>query len=256
MILVLSPSKTLDFETPPPSDSHTPPEFLAEAARLIAHLKPLSAVELARLMGISDKLAELNRLRFQNWAAPFTPENAKQALFAFKGDVYDGLQADDFDADDITIAQGCLRILSGLYGLLRPLDLIQPYRLEMGCRLPNSQGNNLYEFWGDRITEAVNEIAAAGPLINLASAEYFKAVKPKQLHMPVVTPVFQDFKSGVYKIIGFYAKVARGLMARFVIKNRIDAVDALKDFAEDGYRFDPTHSDAKKLVFRRKRAVA
>lgn len=251
MLLVLSPSKTLDFDTPPPTEDHTEPEFLAEAEILAEQLKGFSEDELAQLMGISDKLAALNHQRFRDWATPFTLENAKQALFAFKGDVYDGLRADDFDADDTTVAQRHLRILSGLYGLLRPLDLIQPYRLEMGCRLANPRGKNLYEFWGDRITDAVSRAAAGGPLINLASVEYFKAVTSERLNAPVITPVFQDYKNGAYKVISFYAKAARGMMARFVIKERVDSVDGLKDFAEEGYRFDAAHSADREVMFRR-----
>ena len=256
MMIVLSPSKTLDFETSLSLDAFTTPEFMAEAETLAAVLKQLSPADLSQLMHISDKLAELNHLRYQNWRPPFTLENARQAVLAFKGDVYDGLHAEELTTDELVAAQGCLRILSGLYGLLKPLDLIQPYRLEMGCRLATARGKNLYEFWENRITDALNAALLEGPLVNLASAEYFKAVQPKKLKATVVTPVFKDFKNGAYKVIAFYAKVARGMMARFVIKNRIGSVDALKEFSQDGYRFDPDRSTEQNLVFRRKFAAS
>jgi len=193
-----------------------------------------------------------------NWSTPFAPNNAKQALFAFRGDVYTGLDADSFGAGDVTFAQKHLRILSGLYGVLKPLDLMQPYRLEMGTALPNRQGKNLYEFWDARITGALNseiESSRAPALINLASGEYFKAVHPKALAAPVITPIFKERKGDDYKIVSFFAKKARGLMAAYIIKNRLRKTVAIKDFAEEGYRYNPRLSSGNDWVFTRETAA-
>jgi cytoplasmic iron level regulating protein YaaA (DUF328/UPF0246 family) len=255
MLMVISPAKTLDFETPPETAHYTLPVFAEHSEMLVDSLRKYTAEELSELMGISAKLAELNQARFSAWGLPFTPGNAKPAVLTFKGDVYAGLQAESFSASAFQFAQAHLRILSGLYGLLRPLDLIQPYRLEMGTRLPTARGENLYQFWGSRITEALNEaIAAQGgaPLVNLASNEYFKAVKVQQLNAPVITPVFKDFKNGAYKVISFYAKKARGMMVRFVVQHRIKDAEGLKAFTDAGYRFNPDLSSHERWVFSRR----
>ncbi len=254
MLMIISPAKTLDFETAPVTRQHTQPQFIDASAQLAEVLRLKSPAELSELMSISANLGELNSQRFLAWQPPFTPDNAKQAVLAFRGDVYTGLDADSFKAADFKFAQQHLRILSGLYGVLRPLDLIQPYRLEMGTRLPNPGGRNLYEFWGERLSEALNGQLAAlrsHTLVNLASDEYFKAVKPGALDAEVVQPVFQDYKGGKYKIISFYAKKARGLMAAWAIRNRITDVDKLKQFDVAGYRYDPDSSTAWSWVFRR-----
>ncbi len=261
MILVISPAKALDYETPPTTTVCTQPDFLDDSAQLIDVLRERSPAQIAELMSLSDQLASLNVARYANWSLPFDAGNAKQAVLAFNGDVYEGLDAGSLSAEDLAWAQDHLRILSGLYGVLRPLDLMQAYRLEMGTRLANPRGKNLYEFWGERITAALNRLLdadAAGDcervLLNLASDEYFKSVKPKLLKARLVTPVFEDWKGGRYKIISFYAKRARGLMSRFVIRNRIDEVDGLKDFDSEGYVFAADASDADTLVFRRREA--
>jgi cytoplasmic iron level regulating protein YaaA (DUF328/UPF0246 family) len=205
-------------------------------------------------MKISPKLGELNHQRFMNWALPFDSENAKAAVLAFRGDVYTGMNADSFNSADFNFAQKHLRILSGLYGLLRPLDLIQPYRLEMGTKFANQHGSNLYQFWGEDITDAINQQLTAAKskvLINLASNEYFSAIKAKALNADIITPVFKDTKNGKQKIISFYAKKARGLMAAYVIKNRLKDVDELKRFDSEGYRFCSEQSTAREWVFLR-----
>ncbi len=255
MIIVLSPAKTLDFAPSPVKVPATTPALLDESKRLIERLRQFSPAELAGLMSISDALAALNAGRYMAWSTPFTPENAKPALLAFAGDVYEGLDAGSLSAADLKFAQTRLRILSGLYGVLRPLDLIQPYRLEMGIRLDNARGTDLYAFWGDRLAEAVNGAAGkagAKVLVNLASEEYFKAVATKALALPVIQPVFEDWKSGRYKIISFYAKRARGLMARFAVSARLKSANGLKDFSAGGYRFEAAASNERRWVFRRK----
>lgn len=257
MIIVVSPAKTLDFETPATTKKHTQPEFLDDAQQLINQLRDLSPNEVGSMMKISDQLAGLNVARFQQWQTPFTPDNAKQAVLAFKGDVYTGLEAEQFNAQDFTLAQKHLRILSGLYGLLRPLDLIQPYRLEMGTRFSNSGGKDLYEFWDGRITTALNAaLKKERPkvLINLASNEYFKAVKKPDLDAEVITPIFKDYKNGQYKIISFFAKKARGRMSAFIIKNRITDPEGIKEFDWDGYQFEKSLSKGNDWVFTRKEA--
>lgn len=255
MLVVLSPAKSLDFETPSTFSVATQPDFLQQSQLLIERLRELSPLEISQLMGVSDKLAALNAARYAEWALPFTPENAKQALLAFNGDVYEGLDAASLSPTDLQFAQGHLRILSGLYGVLRPLDLMRPYRLEMGTRLPNLRGKNLYDFWGERITDALNSAATAvnAPvLVNLASEEYFKAVKPNALAVPVIQPVFEDWSGGKFKVVSFYAKRARGLMARFVVTGRLDKPAALQDFSAEGYAFSQDASDDSRWVFRRK----
>ena len=257
MLIVISPAKTLDFDSKAVTKVHTEPEFLQESQTLITRLRELSPPEVSRLMGISAKLGDLNFGRYLNWQTPFTPANAKQAVLAFQGDVYTGLQADTFNSKDFKFAQKHLRILSGLYGVLRPLDLMQAYRLEMGTKLGNEVGSNLYEFWGDKITVALNQQLQnnkSAYLVNLASNEYFKAVKPKQLAADVLTPTFKDFKNGQYKIISFFAKKARGAMSAYLIKNKITAVDDIKAFDVDGYSFSKKLSSEKDFVFTRKQS--
>jgi hypothetical protein len=254
MLMVISPAKTLDYQTPPVTQRYTQPEHLDHAQDLIALLRDFTPRQIAELMHLSDKLAGLNAARFGSWTKTFTPENAKQALLAFKGDVYTGLNAEDFSEADFDFAQTHLRMLSGLYGVLRPLDLMQPYRLEMGTKLANPRGNNLYDFWGERISGWLNDaLTAQGDevLLNLASSEYFSAVKRKALNARIIDTEFKDLKNGQYKIISFYAKKARGLMARHVIKQRLSNPEGLKDFAEQGYRYSAEHSTTDKLVFLR-----
>ncbi len=254
MLMVISPAKTLDYTSPLATETFTQPRFLEQSAQLIKVLRELSPSELAELMKLSDKLAGLNVARFTEWQPDFTLENARQAILAFKGDVYTGLDAESLSTDDFDYAQQHLRILSGLYGVLRPLDLMQPYRLEMGTKLDNAKGKNLYEFWGTRITDSLNQCLAEQKtevLLNLASNEYFKAVKPKQLDATLVNVDFKDLKNGQYKIISFYAKKARGLMARYVIQHKIDSVEALKNFSEQGYYYSAEQSKPNHLVFLR-----
>ncbi len=259
MIIVLSPAKSLDYETPPHVSKHTIPDFIDDAAQLIDELRRYSPQQIASLMDISDPLAHLNYRRYADWSPTFSADNAKQAVLAFNGDVYEGFDAKTLSAADLDYAQRHVRVLSGLYGLLRPLDLLQPYRLEMGTRLPNARGKDLYAFWGERITEALSaqlqrNAGTERVLVNCASTEYFKSVRPKRLDARVVTPVFEDWKGGRYKIISFHAKRARGLMARFAVEHRIDAPEKLKDFAVEGYAFDPAASNDATFVFRRRLA--
>tara|TARA_B100000287_G_scaffold362938_1_gene356468 strand:+ start:562 stop:1392 length:831 start_codon:yes stop_codon:yes gene_type:complete len=254
MLTLLSPAKTLDFDTPPTTDKATQGIFLDQSAQLIDVLRKYSPQELGALMKLSDKLSELNVQRYHDWQLPFTADNAKPAVLAFKGDVYTGLEADQLNEKQLDFAQQHVRILSGLYGVLRPLDLIQPYRLEMGTRLKNPQGKDLYTFWGDDITDALNkelEQHKQKVVVNLASNEYFGAVKPKNLNAELITPVFKDEKNGKYKIISFYAKKARGLMTRWMIEKRIDSPAKLHQFDVAGYRFSEEESSTDTLVFKR-----
>jgi len=254
MLMVISPAKTLDYDTPPATPHFTQPEHLEHAQVLIDQLRDFSPAQIAELMHLSDKLAGLNAARFGSWQPAFTQDNAKQALLAFKGDVYTGLNAEDFSEADFDFAQQHLRMLSGLYGLLRPLDLMQPYRLEMGTKLANVRGNNLYDFWGERISGWLNgalEAQGDNVLLNLASNEYFSAVKRKALNARIIDTEFKDLKNDQYKIISFYAKKARGLMARYVIKERLSDPAGLKDFNYQGYRFSAEHSKPDSLVFLR-----
>jgi len=257
MLVIISPAKTLDFETPAGARKHSLPSFLPQSTELIETLRDQSPADLARLMGISARLADLNYQRYATWQPPFTPTNAKQAILAFKGDVYQGLDADSFSERDLTWAQRHLRILSGLYGLLRPLDLIQPYRLEMSTRLQTGKGRNLYEFWGDRLTEALNEALEAHSaggrpvLLNLASNEYFDALDPGKINARIITPTFKDLKNGRYKFISFFAKRARGLMASYVVKQRVSTLQALKAFDWHGYYYAEARSRGDDWTFLR-----
>ena len=254
MLMVISPAKTLDYETPPVIGRFTQPEHLDDAQLLIDNLRELSPQQISELMHLSDKLAALNVARYGSWQRPFNPSNAKQALLAFKGDVYTGLNAEDFNDADFEFAQQHLRMLSGLYGVLRPLDLMQPYRLEMGTKLANAAGKDLYAFWGERISGWLNQaLAEQGDdvLLNLASNEYFGAVKRKSLNARIIDTEFKDLKNGQYKIISFYAKKARGLMARYVIQERLRDPVGLKDFTYQGYRFSTEQSKPDSLVFLR-----
>lgn len=254
MLTVLSPAKTLDYETAPITQSATLPRFMDQSALLIEDARGLNPDDIRALMGVSEQIAHLNHERFMNWQSESTSDNAKQAVLAFKGDVYTGLQAETLSEDDLDFAQTRLRILSGLYGLLRPLDLMQPYRLEMGLKFTNQRGKNLYEFWGEQLTDTLNAdlvSAKTEVLINLASNEYFKAVKPKLLNADIITPQFKDLKNGQYKMISFFAKKARGLMARYIIDNRITEPEALKSFSEAGYYYSDEQSQGDQWVFLR-----
>ena len=265
MLVVISPAKTLDFETPldqlasmiaPNQTSFDEPRALKQSAQLVSGLKKLSVAKVQSLMDISQDLAQLNQARFRAWSPSFTPSNARPAIFAFNGDVYDGLQAPTMSAKTLARAQTNLRILSGLYGLLKPLDLMQAYRLEMGTSWPTRKGNNLYAFWGDQITLALkDDLHAAGTdvLVNLASEEYFKAVRTKVLGAGrIVSPVFEDFKGSDYKVISFFAKKARGLMARYILDGQLKEPAQLQEFSVDGYRYCAELSTDERPVFRRK----
>ena len=254
MLIVISPAKKLAMDTPAPTSSYTQPVLLEHAQVLIDELLQKDSFDIAELMKLSIKLADLNVSRYQVWHTPFSPDNAKQALWAFRGDVYQGMDADSFSHDDIDFAQAHLRILSGLYGLLRPLDLMQAYRLEMGTKLNNVRGKDLYAFWGNIITEQLNQaLQAQGDdiLINLASQEYFKSINIKHFKGNIITPVFKEHKNGQYKVIGIYAKRARGLMSRYIIQKQLSTPDELRNFDMDGYRWNAELSDAKQLVFTR-----
>ncbi|TCB80658.1 peroxide stress protein YaaA [Acinetobacter sp. ANC 4173] len=259
MLALISPAKTLDYESALPTDQHTLPRLLEHSQQLIDVSRKLSASEIASLMSVSEKIAQLNVARFRDWQPEFNFSNARQAIFAFKGDVYTGLDAYDLTLQDLEFAQTHLRMLSGLYGLLRPLDLMMPYRLEMGTKLANARGHNLYEFWGDQMTQLVNaDLAQANSdvLVNLASDEYYKSVKQSKVQAEIIKPVFLDQKNGKYKVISFYAKKARGLMARYMIENRLNRVEDLKSFNTDGYYFDAASSIQGELVFKRDEQVA
>ncbi|MGG6178680.1 peroxide stress protein YaaA [Pantoea allii] len=254
MLMVISPAKTLDYESPLATQRFTQPALLEKSQQLIKIARKLSPAQVASLMSISDKLAHLNAERFNSWQPDFSLENARQAILAFKGDVYTGLQAETFSEKDFDFAQEHLRMLSGLYGLLRPLDLMQPYRLEMGIKLANPAGQDLYSFWGDLLTEKLNDaLASQGDdvLINLASDEYFKAIKPKKLQARLIKPVFLDEKNGKFKVISFYAKKARGLMTRYIIQHRLTKPEQLTRFDVDGYAFAADESRENELVFKR-----
>jgi cytoplasmic iron level regulating protein YaaA (DUF328/UPF0246 family) len=253
MLIVLSPAKSLDLESPPTTRLHTLPDFIGRAGELIDVLRTYSPAQISDLMDLSDNLSMLNVSRYAHW----TPEHrdGRQAIMAFDGDVYTGFDARSLGKKEINFAQDRVRILSGLYGALRPLDLIHPYRLEMGTRLPNPRGKDLYAFWGETVTGALNEQIArlkAPALVNLASEEYFKSVKPKLLSVPVITPVFEDWKIGKFKIISFFAKRARGMMARYATVKAITKPEKLKDFDVDGYKFEESVSSERTWVFRRR----
>jgi cytoplasmic iron level regulating protein YaaA (DUF328/UPF0246 family) len=252
MLIVLSPAKTLDLETPVTTKLHTTPDFLDRSAQLIDVLRGFSPLELGKLMDLSDTLSALNVARYASWST--NPADGRQAIMAFNGDVYAGFDARSLKPSQLAYAQGQVRILSGLYGVLRPLDLIQPHRLEMGTRLDTAHGKDLYAFWGDTVTAALNRTVAeqgAQTLVNLASEEYFRSVKPRQLDVPVITPVFEDYKNGKYKVISFFAKRARGLMARYAAVKGITDPAKLKRFKVDGYAFVKKASSETSWVFRR-----
>ena len=249
MITVISPSKSMDME-PSSMKDFTEPVFLDQSQQLVSKVRKFSKDQLMEFMEISEKLAELNRRRFREWKPPFSLENAKQAVLAFTGDVYDGLDAGSLKKADLNFSQNHLRMLSGLYGLLKPLDLIQPYRLEMGRPLETRDAKNLYEFWSASVTEELNR-TKGDVLVNLASNEYFKAIDKKALNKEIISPVFKDEKNGTYKVISFFAKKARGAMARYLIQNRISRPEDLVGFAEDGYGYNEELSKAGSPVFTR-----
>ena len=260
MLTIVSPAKSLDYSSPVKTKKHTEPTFLNEAEQLIGKLRSLKPADLSSLMNISDALAQENFHRYENWERPFNLKNARQAIYAFKGDVYLGLKAEEFGAADLNFAQKHLRILSGLYGLLRPLDLMQAYRLEMGRQFGVNGSKNLYEFWGSKITKALdNELDSQAykrkVLINLASNEYFSSVQSQNLDAEIITPQFKDWARGEFRVLSFFAKKARGEMAAFIIKERINSPSKLKEFNIDGYRFSKEESSDTKLVFKRKRAA-
>ncbi len=257
MLILISPAKTLDFESPLATQQHTLPEFTQEAQQLINQLKDFAVQDVAKLMKLSDKLASLNVARYNSWTEQHDTDNARPALLAFRGDVYTGLDADSFSEADFEFAQQHLRILSGLYGVLKPLDLMQPYRLEMGTKLDTPAGNTLYKYWGDRLTDCLNDDPAQTKeplIINLASNEYFGAINPKKLSGTLISPVFKDWKNGQYKIISFYAKKARGLMSRYLIQNQITTAEGLLGFDLEGYAYSPEESSPQAPVFLRDHA--
>ena len=252
MKIVISPAKSLDFESKLPSDKSSEAIFLKDAEKINLQLKKKAPKTLAKLMSISNNLAELNWKRNQDWSLPFTEKNARPSIYAFSGDVYRGLDAYTIPKTKIDNLQNTLRILSGLYGVLKPLDLIQPYRLEMGTKISIAKNKNLYEFWKKKITKALNdELENNEPFVNLASNEYFKAIDVKSLKVPVITPVFKDFKNGEYKTIMTYAKLARGFMTRYIIDHQIDTIEGLKNFNYEGYGFSEDMSSETEFVFTR-----
>ena len=252
MKIVISPAKSLDCETQIPTDKYSEPAFLKHSEKLAGVLKKKSAKQLSKLMRISDNLGQLNYERNQEWNLPFTTDNARQAIYTFKGDVFRGFDVGSLPEEKLDQLQNKLRILSGQYGLLKPLDLMQPYRLEMGTRLKVGRKDNLYQFWDTTITEALNnELKEDELFVNLASAEYFKAIKPKVLKVPIITPIFKDFKNGQYKTIMTFAKLARGYMVRYIVDNNIEDIDGLKQFDREGYAYDTNMSTKTELVFTR-----
>jgi cytoplasmic iron level regulating protein YaaA (DUF328/UPF0246 family) len=254
MLIVISPAKSLDFKTPTTTANYTIPEFLDQSEKLIGKLKKMSPGQLSGLMNISKDLGELNFQRYQNWGLPFNTDNAKQAVLAFNGDVYQGLQAGSLSEEQLELAQKRLRILSGLYGVLKPLDLIQPYRLEMGTKLRYYKSKDLYKFWNPALTKKINEAvkeSGSGVLVNLASNEYFKSIDKKNLEAEIVTPGFKDRKNGEYKMVSFFAKKARGLMTRFILDNNITDAEDLQAFNYEGYVFNPNLSKPGNPVFTR-----
>ncbi len=254
MLVLLSPSKTMEFSDDIRLEKATQPRLLKDSEQLVEQLRQYSPEGIGELMNVNEKLARLNFDRYQQFSTPFTKENARQALLAFRGDVYDGIAINQYNDEDFDFAQDEVRILSGLYGLLRPLDLIQPYRLEMGTKLANPKGENLYEFWNGKITDLINDDLEHHEhpyIINLASNEYFKAIQADKLTGELITPVFKENKNGHYKTIAIYAKKARGLMTDYIIKNRIKTPEALKGFDKAGYRFNEALSTDQELVFTR-----
>lgn len=254
MLTLLSPAKSLDFSPAPRALSTSEPRFQYDTQVLLKRCKKLGVRSLRNLMDLSQPLAELNRQRFQDMSPAFDEANAKASVLAFTGDVYKGLDAASLGKRDLAWAQNHIRILSGLYGLLRPLDVIQPYRLEMGTRLRNTRGKNLYDFWGSRLVDSLNAESRGGDVLNLASNEYFRAIPAKRLEPRLVTAVFQEIRDGKPRTISFLAKRARGLMARYVVENRIDQPEGLRDFAEEGYAYRTELSNDDRLVFTREQA--
>ena len=256
MLIVISPAKTLDLESSFKSPGNTKPEFLSDSRKLVKIMRGYAAPDLKKLMSTSEAISTLNVDRYKKWETPFTETNARPSIFTFKGDVYAGMKAESFSSQDLEFAQNHLRILSGLYGALKPLDLMQPYRLEMGTGLNNERGKNLYEFWGDKITRSINRDLKAQQdniLINLASNEYFSVLDMKKLKGEIVTPVFKDYSSGQYRVLSFFAKKARGKMAAWIIQNRVKEIATLTEFNVDGYKYKAGESNAKKLVFLREK---
>ena len=252
MKIIISPAKSLDFDNKARTSLHTQPRFLKQSERLNKKLKTISKSKLSDLMKISNDLASLNHERNQTWATPFTIENSKQAIYAFTGEVFRGIDINSLEAEKLPLIQERLRILSGLYGLLKPLDLIQPYRLEMGTKLKVGRDENLYKFWDDTVAKSLNEELKDGELlINLASTEYFKVIPKKILKVPMITPIFKDFKNGEYKTIMTFAKKARGLMVRYIIDHNVKTIEELKGFNIDNYRFSEEMSSGNNLVFTR-----
>lgn len=255
MLLVISPAKTLDYTSPVNTRLFTQAGFLDSSEELVGHLRQFSSQDISKLMRVSTKIAELNFQRYQDWSKDSGEDNARQALLAFKGGVYLGLDAASFNTEDFRFAQQHLRILTGLYGLLRPLDLIQAYRLEMGTKLDTDRGQNLYQFWGSCITEGLNaqlKQLNSEYLINLASNEYFKAIKPKELNAQIITPAFKEYKNGDYKMIGVFAKKARGMLSRYIIKHQLTKPEDIKAFNIEGYKFSKKLSQGNTWVFARK----
>lgn len=248
MLILISPAKTLDYSTPPIQE-FTQPDFTTDVKALVSVMKKKSAADIAKLMHISDNLANLNEERYKTFQKEFNFDNSKQALLAFKGDVYTKIDVDNYSDEDFAFAQDHLRILSGLYGLLKPLDLIQPYRLEMGIKLETKKGKNLYEYWDKKIAKAIDTVAAKKPIINLASQEYFKAVDLKTLKSPVITIHFKEHRNDKYQVVGFFAKQARGMMTNYAIKNKITDPEQLKTFNEEGYEFSESLSSKSDWVF-------
>ncbi|MCZ6655916.1 MAG: peroxide stress protein YaaA [Gammaproteobacteria bacterium] len=258
MLAIISPAKTLDFESPSPTRKHSLPVLLAESKRLIDELRQKAPQDIADLMGISSKLADLNYDRYAVWNGRFSCKNAKQAMLAFKGDVYMGLEAETYSERDFAWAQKHVRILSGLHGILKPLDLIQPYRLEMGTQLETDRGNDLYQFWGDRVTECLNEAISEQRqplLINLASVEYFNVIDAAKIDARIITPKFLDLKNGRYKFLSFFAKKARGAMTSYIVKHRVSTLSALKSFDWHGYRYNEDRSTADEWIFLRNKPL-
>jgi len=258
MIILMNSSKTLDFQQKARISKHTYPELIKDAAILVQELRKLSEPDFAKLMKVSEKLAKLNIERLANWQNQSNTSNAKQALLAFKGDIYSGMDVENYKVKDFEFAQKHMRILSGLYGILRPLDLIQPYRLEMATKLVTAKGKNMYQFWGNKINESVRELLKrqkSGVLVNLCSAEYFKAIKPGLSDITVVTPVFKEYRDGAYRFVTLYAKKARGMMCNYIIQNRLTGVDELKSFDVAGYRFNKTISSDDQWAFTRKEST-
>lgn len=257
MLMIISPAKKLDMQTKSVIQGHESPQFLELSAKLIKYLKSLSPKQISELMGVSDKLAQLNAARFAQWQTPFTAENAKAAIYTFSGDVYQGIDAATLKKPAINYLQQHLRILSGLYGILRPLDLMQPYRLEMGRKVAVGKKKDLYAFWGEQLTNTINQFLdqeKTPVLVNLASNEYFKVLDKKQLNGSVVTPGFKDWKNGQYKMISFFAKKARGSMVRFAAENKIKQVEHLKSFDREGYSFNQKLSSDTNWIFTRKQS--